>query len=719
MNVAKIQDRLTAARRWLFNPWMKATRFVWLSVVVFGAVFVAGVVAQWNGMLYGGFDLGIFDQVLWNSARGDLFAYSFDSANYLADHRAWALLLLVPFYWIAPHPLTLLVLQVVVVALGAVTAYIAVRSALQSRFMQLDRLGLSDEGVQVVASIVGLVYLLHPFVQNMVLFEFHLLPLTMPLVFLLITAVLEERFSMVWVWSICILLIRDDLSLLTAGVGLLLLVQAIAPGLRSTNAQSTNAKKSAVHGAALVVVSAVWLYAMARIGAALIPSGTTKFFIFYEWLGATPAEALQFILLNPWQTLVGALSKDHALTAIVILSSFSFVGLLRLRFLLPAAAVLAPYFLVSEDIFISMVSSHYAAPAIPWLLIAALIGGSRVFTYVREKDFSSWAIQPSTLLLVSFAAIFVMHISVLFPFHLHRTYAELYDPAAIEALDAVVAEIQEENANTEHERDSVMTTSRLYPLLSQREHLYSTQHPMSGKQHYSHLDYVAPERVDWLVFEKAALLNASELYSSEVRVGADERFQSIIDDNSLVLHTNNEYVLVYKRVEGSVNGGEEVASDGGESVSSEDNSETDIAQPLIEGSVQVINAPVYQQVGSFRVWEPMITEDGLYVTMLQQVQPANTYAQEDLHAQVTWFNSAGVELETEVAQLGGLNQTSTWEKGDRNTAYAPLTIPVEAESATVHVGPLQMQKSETLLFAAVRWEILPEEAGVWTELEIE
>ena len=76
-----------------------------------------------------GFDLGLFDQVFWNTVQGRPFESTMSQAlpiphSLLGDHFSPGLLLLGPFYAAYPHPETLLVLQTLALASGAWPVYL-------------------------------------------------------------------------------------------------------------------------------------------------------------------------------------------------------------------------------------------------------------------------------------------------------------------------------------------------------------------------------------------------------------------------------------------------------------------------------------------------------------------------------------------------------------------------------------------------------------------
>ena len=58
-----------------------------------------------------GWDLGVFDQLLWNLSRGNGWEYSFREMSYLGDHFQPLLLLLVPLVSLDTGPAPLLVVQ--------------------------------------------------------------------------------------------------------------------------------------------------------------------------------------------------------------------------------------------------------------------------------------------------------------------------------------------------------------------------------------------------------------------------------------------------------------------------------------------------------------------------------------------------------------------------------------------------------------------------------
>ena len=76
-----------------------------------------------------GFDLGLFNQVFWNTTQGRPFESTMSQAqpiphSLLGDHFSPIFLFVMPFYLAFPHPETLLVIQTLALALGAWPVYL-------------------------------------------------------------------------------------------------------------------------------------------------------------------------------------------------------------------------------------------------------------------------------------------------------------------------------------------------------------------------------------------------------------------------------------------------------------------------------------------------------------------------------------------------------------------------------------------------------------------
>jgi uncharacterized membrane protein len=150
-------------------------------------------------------DLGLYDNIFFNSSHGDPLGCSFlRGGNHAAAHFDPILVILSPLYRLYPRAEFLLVLQVVWCGAGIVGTYLLGRRQLDSRVWGL---------------VFALVYALHPALHGANLYEFHSLTLLIaPLMFAL-HFLFAGKLTAYFVTLALLLLIREDVSLLMCFVG--------------------------------------------------------------------------------------------------------------------------------------------------------------------------------------------------------------------------------------------------------------------------------------------------------------------------------------------------------------------------------------------------------------------------------------------------------------------------------------------------------------------
>src|ERR1700730_11134330 len=154
-------------------------------------------------------DLGIFDQLFWNTTQGRFLESTMSLVqaqphSYLADHFSPVYLVLMPAYLLIPRPETLLVIQTLFLALGAWPLYLLTRLKLEPGFQRLAWV---------------LVYFLFLPVAFINLFDFHELALAvLPLGFAIYF--LEKGRSGWFLVSLAsTFLIKEELPLVGVGFG--------------------------------------------------------------------------------------------------------------------------------------------------------------------------------------------------------------------------------------------------------------------------------------------------------------------------------------------------------------------------------------------------------------------------------------------------------------------------------------------------------------------
>src|SRR4030042_6270726 len=103
---------------------LKNQKILWWAIIVYFVIFSAICIWKYFQFGYNGLDLAIFNQVFYNSASGNLFHFTIHPQSYLGDHFEPVLLLILPFYYFFQHPISLLVLQTLILALTAWPIYL-------------------------------------------------------------------------------------------------------------------------------------------------------------------------------------------------------------------------------------------------------------------------------------------------------------------------------------------------------------------------------------------------------------------------------------------------------------------------------------------------------------------------------------------------------------------------------------------------------------------
>jgi len=142
----------------------RSTLILYLSILTYGIIFSALTILRYDAFRACAWDLGIFTQSLWTTLNANKFFYHTcelfvnPSGSFFGVHFSPILFVVLPFYWIAARPETLLVLQSFVLPLAAVPIY---------------KLAKEYAGGRAVGLMFAAAYLIYPATQYVNLFDFH------------------------------------------------------------------------------------------------------------------------------------------------------------------------------------------------------------------------------------------------------------------------------------------------------------------------------------------------------------------------------------------------------------------------------------------------------------------------------------------------------------------------------------------------------------------
>lgn len=328
----------------------RPTRREWAGV--WGIAGLAAVVysvlslVKFANFTAGAYDLVIFDQAVRSYSQFRLpvaivkgvhndFGPGF---TVLGDHWSPILAVLAPLYWVFDDPRTLLVAQAVLLAVAAVPLWVFARRALGGR----------------VAYAVAVAYTISWPVVEAAAFDFHEVAFVP-----LLTAVMLERWqagrrSAVVAAALALLCVKEDMGLLVAGFGLVLLTQR---GQRRL-------------GGAFVVGGVAFTGLASQV---LIPAfgGRRDYYWAYGALGDGMSEAVRTIVTDPL-TAVGLLGTPPVkLVTLLLLLGTTLLVAVRSPLLLMAVPLLAERMLASSFSNWWVPAYHYNA----FLVVAVVAAG--------------------------------------------------------------------------------------------------------------------------------------------------------------------------------------------------------------------------------------------------------------------------------------------------------------------------------------------------------
>src|SRR5438309_2807968 len=340
-------------------------RATWIAVLAGIVVYAGGLsylsLFRHQALLTGIWDLGYYAQLTWEVSQLQIPRSSIWHDAVWGNHATFILAAAAPFLRLHPDPATLLVMQSIVLALGAVPAY-----CLGRRVWAKPSAGAVTAGV----------YLLYPPLQFANLFDFHADTFATPILLAAFASIFAGKTGWALVWAGLLMLVKEDMALVSLTFGLYVAAVHRRPsGLGLAAAAVT------------VFALLIWV---------VIPSWTqTPYFSVHNrwrYLGNTPWELIASPVLHP-DVFFGTILQPERLGYLAMLV----VPLAGLPLLAPEILAVGLPPLVSNLLSnIEMqytIRGHYTAALTPILIAAAVVGSRRAATWAQERG---W--RPSAVL---------------------------------------------------------------------------------------------------------------------------------------------------------------------------------------------------------------------------------------------------------------------------------------------------------------------------------
>lgn len=194
----------------------KWSKKLWPAVIISGAaimfifsgIFIA---LRYYNMSAPAYDFGIFSQMFENMKNGFLPYTTVERGyelSHFAVHFSPAYYLMLPFYMIYPHPMTLELLQGAIVTSGVIPVYLIARKYELSK---------------PTCALIGLIYCFYPALTGGCRYDLHENCMLAPLLLWLFWAIERERFIPIVIFSLLTLAVKEDAAIYVCTVALYLI----------------------------------------------------------------------------------------------------------------------------------------------------------------------------------------------------------------------------------------------------------------------------------------------------------------------------------------------------------------------------------------------------------------------------------------------------------------------------------------------------------------
>ncbi len=418
----------------------------YLILLIAGTAFLTALSLLHHRALGTGYDLGIYDQTVWNLSHGRIWETTlvYETGGYY-DHFEPILVLLVPLYWLWPNVQVLLIVQAVALALGSLPIYLYA----YVRFAKWGSLNWSA----TVAFGLAAIYLVFPAMHHANLNDFHEVALLPPLVGFALYGLLRGQRRVLYIFLALCLIVKEDFGVTALMIGLYIIVLKPKGFTRR-------------EGIVLAGLVLVWVWLILNVFYPGLTRGMPYPFVErrYAWLATTPQDALKVILTRPWVILPPLTEPPKLLFLLRLFGPLLLLPLLGWPVIGLAFPVLI-YLMLSTYQPQWSVQSYYNPPLLPFLffgLIEALHAMGRLASR-RGSDAQARARARRTLA----AALGVVAVSVGIAYYLDAPGpgSRVFNPDSFRVTPRVEAANE---IMTQVPADASLSTE--WPLISHLSH---------------------------------------------------------------------------------------------------------------------------------------------------------------------------------------------------------------------------------------------------------
>lgn len=419
-----------------------------VSIAIYTIAFSSITIVRHNTYSSNAWDLGIFDQSLWSTLNyGRLLWNTPELGSHFGFHFEPILFVILPVYAIYQSPLTLLIIQSLVIGLGAIPVY----------WLAKDELG------RFAGTSFAMLYLLHPALHGVNWFEFHSEAFMPVLLLLSFYYFKRRRWTTYFVFLFLALMCKETVSVVVVPLGLYFLWLRRKTFMNLLRREKSDRKNTLEVIIAIVTIflGAAWFAVAMTIISHFNPQGYV-FIDAYARFGENFPSIIFNILRNPIYALEVAFTPLNAKLAFLFVL---FAPLAFLSFLdAPSLSISFPYLatlLLSIKTPQYQIGYQYPAPLIPFIFVSAIYGVKRL---AKRKKAVNYGFVKKPLFLMALCSSILLCSQVFYAWTPFMRGLATMTPPHQEALNLCISMIPP--------YASVSTQGNIFPHVSHRLNAY-------------------------------------------------------------------------------------------------------------------------------------------------------------------------------------------------------------------------------------------------------
>ncbi len=359
--------------------------FILLYIIYFSYF----TILRHNGLYTQYFDLGIMDQTVFNTFKGRILemtnTHGIENIKRMAIHNDIFLALLAPFYAIYKGPQTLLVIQSIIIALGAIPLYLLSKKVLKSKIFSV---------------VLSFSYLIFSPLERANIFDFHAVCLSITFILFMFYFSYIKKYFLSFVFFILVIITKEEVALATCFFGMYLFFKNTLSWKDKKLRFSFSLKSSIIKFALLVIlISIIWFVLSIWVIMPYFRKGQHFAISYYSGFGDSAGNIISGIISNPIKTISIFFQKQSLMYFFFFIAPLFFFPIFAPEILILSLPEFAIN-LLSSNQYMRSFYLQYVSVIIPFVFIATIFGVKRVLNKVKFINIKiiSFLILISTLL---------------------------------------------------------------------------------------------------------------------------------------------------------------------------------------------------------------------------------------------------------------------------------------------------------------------------------